>query len=341
MDTGSSPYAPVVVRAVHRAGWRLLAGPKRRWRGRTEKLHRLLSTGVQTHVSYFTGLQRSERDHWATFQSLLHCSKKSTPTISPSCPHLSLMIQIKQMFLLLFSVCLSVAGKATLTSGLLLERSEVLRSLRHYLRAQSQGHHTTDRLEERGMERGSARRSSFKGRERAIVSQTYRRTLEPFQRQRWGNFWETGRNAYGLFRAHRYHLELNCLGVRACVRACVCVCVCVCVRVRAPACVRACVRVCVCVNASPLPTPPPPPNKTTEINQIFANTSCCDPQVGNIGCRFIEPAVCSLSLSVSVRVPSLPVRPPGPASLHACMSQLLNKSTPRNSTCSSADRRLS
>jgi len=65
-----------------------------------------------------------------------------------------------------------LAGKATLTSGLLIGRSEVLRSLRHYLRAQSQGHHTTDGLEERGAERGSARRSSMKGRERAIVNQT-------------------------------------------------------------------------------------------------------------------------------------------------------------------------
>ena len=42
-----------------------------------------------------------------------------------------------------------LAGKATLTSGLLLGRSEVLRSLRHNLRAQSQGHHIIDRLEER------------------------------------------------------------------------------------------------------------------------------------------------------------------------------------------------
>ena len=39
-----------------------------------------------------------------------------------------------------------LAGKATLTSGLLLGTSEVLRNLKHYLRAQSQGHHTTDRL---------------------------------------------------------------------------------------------------------------------------------------------------------------------------------------------------
>ena len=36
-----------------------------------------------------------------------------------------------------------------------------------------------------------------------------RRTLELFQRQRWGNFWETGWSASGLFRAHRNHVELN------------------------------------------------------------------------------------------------------------------------------------
>ena len=65
-----------------------------------------------------------------------------------------------------------LAGKATLINGLLLGRSEVLRSLRHYLRSQSLGHHTIDRLEERGVERKSGRRSSLKGRERAIVNQT-------------------------------------------------------------------------------------------------------------------------------------------------------------------------
>ena len=65
-----------------------------------------------------------------------------------------------------------LVGKATITNSLLLRRSEVLRSLRHYLRVQNQGHHTFDRLEERGVERGSDRRSYLKGRERAIVSQT-------------------------------------------------------------------------------------------------------------------------------------------------------------------------
>ena len=64
-----------------------------------------------------------------------------------------------------------LAGKAALTTGLLLGRSELLRSLRYYLRAQSQGHHTIDCLEERGVERGSAVRSSLRGRERAIVNQ--------------------------------------------------------------------------------------------------------------------------------------------------------------------------
>ena len=52
----------------------------------------------------------------------------------------------------------TLTGKATLTSGVLLGRSEVLRSLRHYLREQSRRHHTIDHLEERGVERGSARR---------------------------------------------------------------------------------------------------------------------------------------------------------------------------------------
>ena len=58
-----------------------------------------------------------------------------------------------------------LADKATLASGLLLGRSEVLRSLRHCLWAQSQGRHTMDCLEERGVDRGSARRPSLKGRE--------------------------------------------------------------------------------------------------------------------------------------------------------------------------------
>ena len=65
-----------------------------------------------------------------------------------------------------------LAGNAATTSGLRLGRSEVWRRLRHYLRAQSQGHHPIDRLEERGVERGSARRSSLRGRERAIVNRT-------------------------------------------------------------------------------------------------------------------------------------------------------------------------
>ena len=45
-------------------------------------------------------------------------------------------------------------------------------SLRHYLRAQSRGYHTIDHLEERGVDRRSARWSSVKGRKGAIVNQT-------------------------------------------------------------------------------------------------------------------------------------------------------------------------
>ena len=65
-----------------------------------------------------------------------------------------------------------LAGKAALARGSLLGRPEVLRSLRHQLQAQSQGHLAIDCLGKSGMERGSARRSSSKGRESAIVNQT-------------------------------------------------------------------------------------------------------------------------------------------------------------------------
>ena len=98
-----------------------------------------------------------------------------------------------------------LAGKATITNDLRLGGSEVLRSLRHYLQAQSQGNHTIDRVEERVAETGSAKRSSLKGRERATVSQTNIATVSNITSGKP----EIGWSAYGLFGAHTYHLELN------------------------------------------------------------------------------------------------------------------------------------
>ena len=43
-------------------------------------------------------------------------------------------------------------------------------------------------------------------------SSVRRTLLEPFQRRHWGNFREMGWSAYGCFRAHRYHVELNWAG---------------------------------------------------------------------------------------------------------------------------------
>ena len=95
-----------------------------------------------------------------------------------------------------------LAGKAAITRGLRLSRSEVLWSLRHYLRAQSQGHHTIDRLEREPC-RGSARRSSLKG---------HRQSDEHWNCFK-GNVGKTSERrdgAHGLFQANDYHLELNC-----------------------------------------------------------------------------------------------------------------------------------
>ena len=103
-----------------------------------------------------------------------------------------------------------VAGKATLTSGLLLGRSEVLRTLRHYLWAQSQGHHPADHMEEKSVERGSARRSFMKGRERAIVNQT---NIGTVSMATLGKLLRDGVERIRLFRAHRYHLEPKSLSM--------------------------------------------------------------------------------------------------------------------------------
>ena len=51
-----------------------------------------------------------------------------------------------------------------------------------YLRAQSRGHHTLDRLEERDVERGCSQRSALRGRGNWRPP-SIRRTLEPFQGQ--------------------------------------------------------------------------------------------------------------------------------------------------------------
>ena len=58
---------------------------------------------------------------------------------------------------------IEVMGKKeeSITNGLHLGKSEVLRNSRHYLWVHSQGHHTLNRLEERGMGRGSDGRSSL------------------------------------------------------------------------------------------------------------------------------------------------------------------------------------
>ena len=110
-----------------------------------------------------------------------------------------------------------LAGKATLTNGLLLGRPEVLRNLRHYQQAQSQGHHNVDCLCRREVLKEEALDDLQWKDARGQLS--IRQTLEPFQRQCWGNFWEMGWSTYGLFWAHRHHLELNWTELN-CQKAC-------------------------------------------------------------------------------------------------------------------------
>ena len=68
-------------------------------------------------------------------------------------------------------------------------KSEVLRSLRHYLRVQSQRHDTIDRLERKAWNEEALVDLPWKG-ERGPSS--IRRTLEPSRRQRWGKLLRDG-----------------------------------------------------------------------------------------------------------------------------------------------------
>ena len=73
-----------------------------------------------------------------------------------------------------------LAGKATLTSGLLLRRSEVLRSLRHYLQVKDITPSIAWRREARKEEAlDDLHRKDERG------PSSIKRTLERFQRQRW------------------------------------------------------------------------------------------------------------------------------------------------------------
>ena len=64
-----------------------------------------------------------------------------------------------------------LASTADITSGLQLGRAEVLRGLRNFLSTDKPEHHSIDRLKERGVEKGSGRHSTLKGRERSVFSQ--------------------------------------------------------------------------------------------------------------------------------------------------------------------------
>ena len=64
-----------------------------------------------------------------------------------------------------------LASTADITSGLQLGRAEVLRGLRNFLSTDKPEHHSIDRLKERGVEKGSGRHSTLKGRQRSVFNQ--------------------------------------------------------------------------------------------------------------------------------------------------------------------------
>ena len=95
----------------------------------------------------------------------------------------------------------------------------------HYPRAQSQGHHTIDRLEERDVEIEIARRSTLTGQEKHKNTRKKKKKKREKKRKEdtghcqsiyiatvkaasWKEFSERRCSAYGVFRPLRYHFEL-------------------------------------------------------------------------------------------------------------------------------------
>ena len=82
-----------------------------------------------------------------------------------------------------------VVGKAAITCGLCLRGSDMLRSLRHYLCAQSQGHHIINQQEERGMEEEALR---------VIFLESTREG-----HHRWDGHWNSSRASLGKLQRDR------------------------------------------------------------------------------------------------------------------------------------------
>ena len=65
-----------------------------------------------------------------------------------------------------------LASTADITSGLQLHWAVVLRGLRNFLNMDRSEHHSTDRLKQRGVEKGNSRHSTLRGRERSVFNQS-------------------------------------------------------------------------------------------------------------------------------------------------------------------------
>ena len=128
-------------------------------------------TGVVQHLTAGAErLQKARISIWWDWPSCAACSRQCASSISL---HSQIIYLLQQL------------------------ASQKMRSLKHYLWATSQGHHTIDHLEERCVERGSTIQSSLTGWKRATVSHINIGTVSKM----WhcGNFWD------GLFWAHKYH----------------------------------------------------------------------------------------------------------------------------------------
>ena len=164
------------------SGWRLTVKQGGKTVHKDRKAHRVMSSSLTMEVRAVTHAIQwlaSQRDAQITHAIILTDSMNLLQKVESGmgCPDWHTAMHSLRLQRLLWIYCPGHAGvngneradrlasTADITSGLQLGRAGVLRGLRNFLNMDRPEHHSTDRLKERGVEKGSGRHSTLQGRE--------------------------------------------------------------------------------------------------------------------------------------------------------------------------------
>ena len=173
-----------------RSGWGFTVKQDGRTVHEDSGAHRVTTSSLTMEVEAVTHAMQwlaSQRDAHTTHAVILTDSEELLHMVESgmSCPAWHTTRYRLRLQRLLWIYCHNLAGvswnewaerlasTADITSGLQLNRAEVLRGLRNFLNRDRPEHHSIDRLKERGVEKGSGRHSTLWGRERSVLQPNF------------------------------------------------------------------------------------------------------------------------------------------------------------------------